>query len=119
MSKILLNKYNNIIPKDFNKLVSLPGVGNKTASVFQNVIFKIPRIAVDTHVFRVTNRIGIVKTKNADSTQKILEKLVPKKWMLKAHLLLILHGRNTCKAVRPRCQKCNIYSLCNYKKKLL
>ena len=93
LSKILIEKYNGNIPKDFDSLISLPGVGNKTASVYQNTILKIPRIAVDTHVFRVSNRIGLVNTNTPDQTQLILEKNIPKKWKMIAHHLLILHGR--------------------------
>ena len=79
LSKILFEKHNGKIPSDFNLLTSLPGVGNKTASVYQNEILNIPRVAVDTHVFRVSNRIGLVKTKNPDETQIKLESIIPKK----------------------------------------
>ena len=89
LSKILEKKYNSKVPKNFNKLISLPGVGNKTASVFQNVILNLPRIAVDTHVFRVSNRIGLTKTETADLTQNKLEKIIPTKWAMKAHHILI------------------------------
>ena len=116
-SKRLINKYNNKIPKDFDKLISLPGVGNKTASVYQNVVLKMPRIAVDTHVFRVANRTGIVRAKTTDLTQLKLEKIVPKKWLKKAHHLLILHGRYTCKSQKPLCKECSILHLCEYNKK--
>ena len=117
LSNKLINKYNSKIPKDFDKLISLPGVGNKTASVYQNVILKIPRIAVDTHVFRVANRTGIVRAKTTDLTQLTLEKKVPKKWLLKAHNLLILHGRYVCKSQKPLCKECSIFHLCEYNKK--
>ena len=117
LSKILLEEYNNKIPKDFDKLINLPGVGNKTASVFQNVALKLPRIAVDTHVFRVANRTGMVKANNPDLTQLWLEKLVPKKWLLNAHNLMILHGRYICKSQKPLCHKCSIFDLCHYKEK--
>ncbi len=116
LSKILANKYNNKIPKNFNELISLPGVGNKTASVYQNEILKIPRIAVDTHVFRLANRIGLTKTATADLTQSKLEKVVPKKWFMKAHHLLILHGRRICKAQKPLCNLCSIQQICKYGK---
>ena len=119
LSKIIIEKYDGKIPKDFNELISLPGVGNKTASVFQNVVYGIPRVAVDTHVFRVSNRIGIVKTKSADLTQLYLEKKIPKKWLMKAHHLLILHGRHICKSQKPMCNNCSIFNLCGYKKKNL
>lgn len=114
LSRMLINDYNCKIPKDFNNLIKLPGVGNKTASVFQNVIYKIPRIAVDTHVFRVSNRIGLVKEKTTNLTQTNLEKIIPSKWKLKAHHYLILHGRNICKARNPICNKCPIFSFCEY-----
>ena len=115
LSKILKNKYNSKIPSDFNALTSLPGVGNKTASVYQNTILNIPRIAVDTHVFRVSNRIGLTKTKTANLTQIVLEKVVAKKWLIKAHSILIFHGRRICKAKKPLCNKCSVKEICYYK----
>tara|TARA_Y100000590_G_scaffold394002_1_gene472711 strand:+ start:729 stop:1367 length:639 start_codon:yes stop_codon:yes gene_type:complete len=117
LSKILIENYKNKIPSDFKSLTNLPGVGNKTASVFQNEILNIPRIAVDTHVFRVSNRIGLVTTKNPDETQEKLERITPKKWLKTAHHLLILHGRYTCKSQNPLCGQCAIIKFCNYKKK--
>ena len=119
LSKILINKYNNKIPKDFHQLTSLPGVGNKSASVYQNTILNIPRIAVDTHVFRVSNRIGLSKTKTTDLTQIQLEKIVPEKWLMTAHHLLILHGRRICKARKPLCRLCSIKKFCLYNNKNL
>ena len=88
LSKKLIKKYKSKIPKEFNELISLPGVGNKTASVYQNTILKMPRIAVDTHVFRVSNRIGIVSAKTTDLTQIQLEKIVPKKWQMMMYKLI-------------------------------
>ena len=117
LSKILIKKFNAKVPHSFEALTSLPGVGNKTASVFQNEILNIPRIAVDTHVFRVSNRTGLVKTTNPDDTQQELERIIPKKWLKSAHHLLILHGRYTCKSQKPLCSKCTILKLCNYKNK--
>ena len=117
LSQILVEKYNSTIPKKFKLLTSLPGVGNKTASVYQNEILNIPRIAVDTHVFRVSNRIGLVKTKNPDDTQEKLESIIPKKWLKNAHHLLILHGRYKCRAQNPFCSDCILLKLCNYKNK--
>ena len=119
LSKVLVNKYNSKIPKKFNELISLPGVGNKTASVYQNVILKKPRIAVDTHVFRLANRIGLTKTTTADLTQFKLEKIVPIKWLMEAHHLLILHGRRICKAQKPLCNLCSIQQICKYGKNIL
>ena len=114
LSKQIIKKYNSKIPEEFDKLVSLPGVGNKTASVYQNAILKLPRIAVDTHVFRVSNRLGIVRTKTADQTQLQLEKIIPKKWKMNAHQLLILHGRRVCKSQNPSCDQCLLNKWCSY-----
>ena len=116
LSKIILSKYNNKIPKDFESLISLPGVGNKTASVYQNSILNIPRIAVDTHVFRVSNRIGLTKSKTADLTQICLVRVVPKKWLMTAHHILILHGRQICKARKPLCNICSVNKICHYRR---
>jgi len=114
LSKELIIKYNSKIPKKFHELVSLPGVGNKTASVYQNTILKLPRVAVDTHVFRVSNRLGIVKTKTADQTQLQLEKIIPKKWKKDAHNFLIFHGRRICKSKNPTCNECPLNKWCSY-----
>ena len=114
LSKQIIEKYNSKIPEEFDKLVSLPGVGNKTASVYQNAILKLPRIAVDTHVFRVSNRLGFVRTKTADQTQLQLEKIIPKKWKTNAHHLLIFHGRRVCKSQNPSCDQCLLNKWCSY-----
>ncbi len=116
LSKILIKDHKSKIPSDFNDLTNLPGVGNKTASVYQNEILDIPRIAVDTHVYRVSNRVGLVKTKTADQTQEILEQITPKKWLKTAHHLLILHGRYTCKSQKPMCDQCVVTKHCLYLK---
>ena len=114
LSKKLLDSYKGKIPNEFDELISLPGVGNKTASVYQNTILKLPRIAVDTHVFRVSNRIGFVSEKTPDLTQKVLEKTLPTKWLMSAHHLLILHGRRLCKAQKPLCDYCPIKNNCKF-----
>ena len=116
LSKILINDYKSKVPSEFKDLISLPGVGNKTASVYQNEILDIPRIAVDTHVYRVSNRVGLVDTKTADQTQEVLEQITPKKWLKTAHHLLILHGRYTCKSQKPMCDQCVITKHCLYLK---
>ena len=116
LSKILIKDHQSKIPSEFKDLTSLPGVGNKTASVYQNEILDIPRIAVDTHVYRVSNRVGLAKTKTADQTQEILEQITPKKWLKTAHHLLILHGRYTCKSQKPMCDQCVITKHCVYLK---
>ena len=112
LSYKLIKDFKSKIPEKFADLISLPGVGNKTASVYQNAILKLPKIAVDTHVYRVSNRLGLVQTKTADQTQIALEKIVPKKWLMDAHNLLILHGRSVCKSQKPLCQTCFIKKNC-------
>ena len=112
LSYKLISDFDSKIPSSFKDLTSLPGVGNKTASVFQNAILKLPRIAVDTHVYRVSNRIGLVQTKTADQTQLQLEKIIPKKWRMQAHNFLIFHGRSVCKSQKPLCDTCFINKWC-------
>jgi endonuclease-3 len=120
LTSIILNtEYKGIIPSTREELVKLPGVGRKTANVFLNTIHKIPVIAVDTHIFRVANRIGLSKGKNVLQVEKDLTKLLPKNYLIDAHHLLILHGRYTCKARNPECQVCCIKDLCEYKSKNL
>ncbi|UTO55961.1 endonuclease III [Neoehrlichia mikurensis] len=112
MSKLIVQKYNAKVPHDFDVLTSLPGVGRKSANVFLNSILGIPTIAVDTHVFRVSNRIGLVNASNVLDVEKSLMRAIPKKWLLYAHHWLVLHGRYICKARYPSCHKCIIEDLC-------
>ena len=119
LSKQLIEKHNSKVPKNFEKLIALPGVGRKTASVVLNEGFGLPTIAVDTHVFRVSNRIGLATGKNPDEVQENLYKVVPKKYMKKAGHTLLLHGRYTCKARTPSCKTCVIIKYCKYKNKEL
>ena len=119
LSKQLIEKHNSKVPKNFEKLIALPGVGRKTASVVLNEGFGLPTIAVDTHVFRVSNRIGLAAGKNPDEVQENLYKVVPKKYMKKAGHTLLLHGRYTCKARTPSCKTCVIIKYCKYKNKEL
>ena len=116
LSKKLIDM-NNVIPNDLTELQKLPGVGRKTANVFLNCARKQPLIGVDTHVERVSNRIGIVNAKNPLETEKKLTKKIPNQWKLHAHHWLILHGRYICKARKPECNNCMIIDLCKYKKK--
>lgn len=113
----LIEKYNGEVPQTREKLESLAGVGRKTANVILNTAFRQPTIAVDTHIFRVSNRTGLAKGKNVLIVENNLEKWIPKKYKLDAHHLLILHGRYTCIAQKPRCQSCVIEDLCDYKHK--
>jgi endonuclease-3 len=113
LAKILIEKYNGEVPKIRENLEELPGVGRKTANVVLNVLFKQPTMAVDTHVARVSNRIGLVET--TDDRLKIEKKLleiIPKKFLLKAHHVLIFHGRYHCTAKKPKCESCPINDLC-------
>ena len=117
LSKQLIEKHNGKVPKNFDDLYALPGVGRKTASVVLNEGFGLPTIAVDTHVFRVSNRIGLARGKNPDEVQQNLYKVVPKKYLKKAGHTLLLHGRYTCKARRPSCKTCVIIKYCEYDNK--
>lgn len=118
LSKTLIEKHNSQVPEDFKKLNALAGVGVKTADVVLNCAFGHPTIAVDTHVFRVSNRIGLVSTDSPEKTAKPLLKAIPKKWQLHAHHWLILHGRYICKARKPECVNCGIAELCIYQDKV-
>ncbi len=113
----LIDVHNGEVPETREELEALAGVGRKTANVILNTAFGQPTIAVDTHIFRVSNRTGLAKGKNVLEVEKKLEKWVPKKHKLDAHHLLILHGRYTCIARKPRCQSCVIEDLCDYKDK--
>ena len=117
LSKILLEKYNGKIPNKFEELILLPGVGRKTANVVLNAAFNKPTIAVDTHVFRVANRTGLSNGKNPEQVENQLLKILPKKNIKKAHHLILLHGRYTCKSRNPLCKKCVINKICQYKEK--
>jgi len=119
LSKQLMEKHNSKVPKDFEKLIALPGVGRKTASVVLNAGFGLPTIAVDTHVFRVSNRTGLASGKNPDEVQQNLYKVVPKKYLKKAGHTILLHGRYTCKARKPLCKICVIRKYCKFKNKEL
>jgi len=112
LSKILIEKFNGVVPKSIEELQSLPGVGRKTANVVLNMAFGVPTIAVDTHVFRVSNRTQIAVGKNVDEVESILLKNIPKEYLYHAHHWLILHGRYICKARKPLCNECPITDLC-------
>ena len=117
LSKQLIKKHNSKIPKNFDDLYALPGVGRKTANVVLNEGFGLPTIAVDTHIFRVSNRTKLAPGKNPDQVEQALYKVVPNKYLKEAHHLLLLHGRHTCKARVPSCKKCVIIKYCNYNQK--
>ncbi len=117
--RILLDKYNSKIPNTNEELESLPGVGRKTANVILNIVFGKPVIAVDTHIFRVSNRTKLAIGKNPLEVEKKLTSLIPKELIHDAHHLLLLHGRYTCTAKNPHCGKCVIKDLCEYEAKNL
>ncbi len=119
LSKILIEEHGGVVPPDRDMLVKLPGVGRKTANVVLNIAFGQPTIAVDTHIFRVSNRTGLAPGKDVAAVEKKLEKAVPEKYRLHAHHWLILHGRYVCKARKPNCPVCVVNDLCAYKAKTL
>lgn len=116
-AEILLRKHNGIVPNTREELEALPGVGRKTANVVLNEGFGIPTIAVDTHVFRVSNRTGLASGKTPNEVELKLLKYTPKIFMMGAHHWLILHGRYVCKARKPLCESCQINHVCDYFKK--
>jgi len=115
--KILIDQYDSQVPQTREELEALPGVGRKTANVILNTAFRQKTMAVDTHIFRVSNRTGLAPGKNVLEVEKKLLKVVPDEFLLDAHHWLILHGRYTCIARKPRCGSCVIEDLCEYKDK--
>ena len=115
--RLLIEKHGSVVPDNREDLEALPGVGRKTANVVLNTAFRQPAMAVDTHIFRVSNRTGIAPGKNVLEVEKKLLKFVPKEFLLDAHHWLILHGRYVCQARKPRCGACRIEDLCEYKGK--
>ena len=116
-AKMLLDEHDGEVPRDRASLEKLPGVGRKTANVVLNVAFGEPTMAVDTHIFRVSNRTGIAPGKTPLAVEKALLRRVPEAYLVHAHHWLILHGRYTCKARKPQCPDCMIAHLCRYKDK--
>ncbi|MCP1673693.1 endonuclease-3 [Natronocella acetinitrilica] len=114
---ILLEQHDGEVPRDREALEALPGVGRKTANVVLNTAFGQPTIAVDTHIFRVSNRTAIARGKTVLEVERRLERLVPVEFLQDAHHWLILHGRYVCVARKPRCAACTIYDLCEFKQK--
>ena len=116
-AQMLVDRHNGEVPQDREKLETLPGVGRKTANVVLNAAFGEPRIAVDTHIFRVANRTGLAKGKTVLEVEYMLEKVTPQTFLVNAHQWLILHGRYICKARVPECWRCPVIDLCAYKPK--
>ena len=119
MCKILMDKHNSVVPQTREELEELPGVGRKTAYVVLNTAFKQIAMAVDTHIFRVSNRTNIAHGKDVLEVEKRLLRLVPEEFLMDAHHWLILHGRYVCTARKPKCGSCLIEDLCEYNKKEL
>ena len=116
---LLIQNHNSSVPQTREELEKLPGVGHKTANVILNTAFGKPTIAVDTHIFRISNRTGIATGKNVSEVELKLLKFVPKQFHQDAHHWLILHGRYVCKARKPECTKCIIEDMCDFKEKKL
>jgi endonuclease III len=117
LSKMLIEKHGSRVPEDRAALEELPGVGRKTANVVLNVAFGEPTIAVDTHIFRVSNRTGLAPGKTVEAVEARLLKVVPDEFRMHAHHWLILHGRYVCKARKPLCPQCVIRDLCGFREK--
>jgi len=118
MAQTLVSDFNGIVPDNLEEMQKLPGVGRKTANVMMAVAFHQPAMPVDTHVFRVSNRIGLTKnSKNVLETEKTLVAHLPKEVLSKAHHWLILHGRYTCIARKPKCELCGITAICDWYQK--
>jgi endonuclease-3 len=117
LSKILFEKHNSKVPNKFEELILLPGVGRKTANVVLNTAFNQSTIAVDTHVFRVSNRTGLSNAKTPEKVESKLLEIIPKEHIKKAHHLILMHGRDVCKSRKPLCKKCIINKICLYKGK--
>ncbi len=115
--RLLVEKHASQVPQTREALEALPGVGRKTANVVLNTAFRQPTMAVDTHIFRVSNRTGIAPGKNVLEVERQLLKFVPKQFLLDSHHWLILHGRYVCQARKPRCGSCRIEDLCDFKQK--
>lgn len=115
MARMLVEKYDKVVPSTVEELMKLPGVGKKTANVVASVVYNVPAMAVDTHVFRVSNRIGLTNnSKTPLETEKELTKNIPRNLWSTAHHWLILHGRYTCIARKPKCESCGIKEYCKY-----
>ena len=112
LSEKLISDFNSEVPQNRKDLMSLPGVGQKTANVVQNVLFKMPTMPVDTHIFRVSHRIGLSESSTPNAVEEDLLKIIPDKFAFNAHHWLLLHGRYTCTARNPKCDDCIISDLC-------
>jgi endonuclease-3 len=119
LCQALIDRFNGEIPSTRKELELLPGVGRKTANVILNVVFGQPTVAVDTHIFRLANRVGLTYQPSPEKTELALLKRIPKAYLLHAHHYLILHGRYTCTARNPKCGTCPVTDDCQWKEKTL
>jgi endonuclease-3 len=119
LSKMLLEKHAGEVPRTHEELIELPGVGNKTANVVLNEAFGVPTIAVDTHIFRVSQRLDLAHGTTPEQIEAGLHKIIPKKYQQHAHHWILLHGRYVCKARTPECYRCMLCDLCPYEPKAL
>ncbi|HEX2763675.1 MAG TPA: endonuclease III [Allosphingosinicella sp.] len=117
LSEALIDRHGGEVPEDFEALQALPGVGRKTANVVMNCAFGAETFAVDTHVFRVSNRTGLAPGKDVLEVERRLDAATPAPWRRDAHHLLILHGRYVCKARKPECWRCSVADICRYEPK--
>ena len=114
VANLILSKYNGKVPADIDKLVDMPGVGRKTANCVLVYAFEKPAIPVDTHVHRISNRLGLVDTKMPEETEMALRKKIPKKYWLDINNTFVMYGQNICKPISPMCDVCKIRKTCNY-----
>jgi endonuclease-3 len=117
LSRKLVDEFGGEVPRTREELTTLPGVGRKTANVVMSMAFGIPTMAVDTHIFRIANRIGLAPGKTPDEVEENLMRVIPDEYLYHAHHWLILHGRYTCKARKPECERCVIADICKSKEK--
>lgn len=115
MSGQLVKNFNSQVPNNFNDMLSLSGVGRKTANVVLNILYDEPRVGVDTHVFRVTNRLGIVNANNVLETEKQLLERIPQKYLRYVNHYFVLFGRYVCKSIKPKCEGCELSGYCKWK----
>lgn len=115
-ARALVEKHKGLVPKTMEELTALPGIGRKSASAILAQAYNIPAFPVDTHIFRVTNRLGLVHEKTREKTEFALLKTIPKNRWIRFHMQLIAIGRTTCKALRPKCRECHLKNICEWKK---